>query len=238
MKVSEAIMARRSVRAFTGRPVDEALIRRLVALAGRAPSGGNLQPWRLFLLKGERLTQLKATMGALTVESPQGEGGEYAIYPPGLVSPYSERRLAVGEALYATLGVARDDRAGRRRQFGRNFQFFDAPLALFCYVDRSMGPAQWSDLGMYLQSLMLLLKEEGLDSCPQECWAMYPRTVSALLGAPPELMLFAGMAIGYADAAHPVNGLRAERAAPSEYATFIGFQGNHAPGTTHPGEPR
>ena len=221
MRVSEALETRRSVRAFTDQPVDQAVIRRVVERAARAPSGGNLQPWHIDVVAGAPLDELKAIMRERLAGG--SETPEYPIYPPALDEPYKARRFAVGEAMYATLGIPREDRAGRLTWFRRNFQFFDAPCALFCTVERYMGPPQWSDLGMYLQSVMLLLREEGLDSCPQECWAVYPETIRAFLGTPPERMLFTGMAIGFADTAAPVNAMRADRAPLAEFATFRGI---------------
>src|SRR5690606_26064176 len=133
------------------------------------------------------------------------------IYPPNLWEPHRSARFELGEQMYAALGVTRDDKLGRLQQFARNYEFFGAPAALYCYVDRRMGPPQWSDLGMYLQTLMLLLRERELDSCAQECWSVYPKTVSSVLQPPAELMLFCGMSIGYADPDAPVNGLRSQR---------------------------
>ena len=121
--------------------------------------------------------------------------------------------------MYRELGIPREDKAARRLWFARNFQSFGAPAALFCSVDRRMGPPQWSDLGMYLQSVMLLAVEAGLATCAQECWAMYPETVGAAIGTPAERMLFCGMAIGFEDTADPANALRTERADPAEWLT-------------------
>ena len=140
-----------------------------------------------------------------------------------MVAPYRDRRFAIGEAMYARLGIPREDKAARRQWFARNYQFFGAPLALFCTVDRRMGPPQWSDLGMLLQSLMLLLRGEGLDSCAQECWALYPQTIGRFIALPPERMLFTGMAIGYADRSGAIDSLVTERAPLAEVAEFIGI---------------
>jgi len=224
MKVSEALATRRSVRAFLDKPVEAATIRRVIERAARAPSGGNLQPWRVHVLAGEPLDRLKALMDERTDAFRQGEGAEYDVYPRDLAPPYSDRRFAVGEAMYARLGIPREDRKARRMWFNRNYRFFEAPVGLFCFVERYMGPPQWSDLGMYLQSVMLLLREEGLDSCPQECWALYPKTIAEFVGAPPEQMLFTGMSIGYADPEHGVNSFPTERAPLEEFATFAGFE--------------
>jgi nitroreductase len=221
MTVSDAVLARRSVRGFLDRPVDAGLMRRLVELAARAPSGGNLQPWHIDVVSGEPLEAFKREIAAKLMAGHK-ERPAYDIYPLALDDPYKARRSEVGEAMYGHIGIPRDDRAARRMWFARNFAFFGAPVALFCTVERAMGPPQWSDLGMYLQTLMLLLVEHGLASCPQECWAIYPDTVNAFLGTPAERMLFCGMAIGYEDEAEPANRLRSSRAPLEQWATFRG----------------
>jgi len=223
MKVSEAVDSRKSVRGFLPTPVPAATIRRVLDTAARAPSGGNLQPWHIHVVGGEALQRLKDVMRERVALAPSGEAREYDIYPRELVYPYRDRRFEVGEALYRCLEIPREDKRGRLTQFARNFTFFDAPLALFCSVDRRMGPPQWSDLGMYLQTVMLLLREHGLDSCAQECWAIYPETIGSFLSLPPERMLFTGMAIGYEDPVAPANRLRAPRAPLEEFAEFIGI---------------
>jgi nitroreductase len=193
-----------------------ALVRRLVELAARAPSGGNLQPWHIDLVTGAPLADFKREVAAKLMAGHK-EAPAYDIYPPELHDPYKGRRFAVGEAMYGHIGIPREDRAARRMWFARNFALFGAPVALFCTVDRGMGPPQWSDLGMYLQTLMLLLVEHGLASCPQECWAIYPETVTSFLGTPPERMLFCGMAIGHEDEAESANRLRSTRAPTEEW---------------------
>ncbi|AJG24830.1 nitroreductase [Cupriavidus basilensis] len=223
MKVSMAVQSRKSVRGFLPTPVPPEIIRDVLEQAARAPSGGNLQPWHLHVVGGEPLARLKATMRERVAGAPRGEGTEYDVYPRELVSPYRERRFQVGEDLYRCLGIPRENKPARLAQFANNFTFFGAPLALFCTVDRRMGPPQWSDLGMYLQTVMLLLREHGLDSCAQECWAMYPETIAGFLSLPAERMLFTGMAIGYEDPAAAVNQLRATRAPLGEFTEFIGI---------------
>ncbi|QMW24280.1 nitroreductase [Sandaracinobacteroides saxicola] len=223
MNVSEALNTRRSVRGFLDRPVEGAVIRRVLETAARAPSGGNLQPWHIDVVGGADLDALKAIMAKRVPEQPTGEPTEYDIYPRELAEPYKSYRYQVGEDLYGALGIPRENKMARMMWFARNFQFFGAPLALFCTVDRRMGPPQWSDLGMYLQSVMLLLREEGLDSCPQECWAIYPKTIGDFLGTPPERMLFTGMSIGYADMDDPANQFRTRRAPVEDFATFRGI---------------
>ena len=225
MHVSEALSSRLSVRDFLPTPVATDTIRRVLGKASRAPSGGNVQPWLIDVVAGAKLDELKAIMQRRLQEVAAGdrsETAEYDIYPKELVSPYRDYRFKCGEDMYARLGIPRDDKPARLRWFARNYQFFGAPMALFCTVDRRMGPPQWSDLGMFLQSVMLLLREEGLDSCPQECWSVYPRTVGDFIGMPPERMLFCGMAIGHRNAQHPVNALVTDRADVDTFASFHG----------------
>lgn len=217
--VAEAVARRRSIRAFTDEAVDVDLVARLVEQATSAPSGGNLQPWHLHLVAGETIARLRARVIERLEDAPMGDGADYAIYPEKLGEPFRARRFAVGEAMYARLGIPRDDREARRRWFARNFDFFGAPIGLFCFVRRDHGPPQWSDCGMMLQTLMLLLVENGLDSCPQEAWALMGKTVAAELGVDPDLMLFTGMAIGRRDPDAAVNALEAGRAPIAEVLT-------------------
>jgi len=219
MIVTQAIAARRSIRGFLKRPVDPTMLHAIATRAARAATGGNLQPWHVDLVSGESLAALKAAM-IVKLLAGETEMPAYDVYPPGLTAPYRDRRSAVGEALYAELGIVREDKAGRRLQFARNFQFFGAPSALFVTVDRQMGPPQWADLGMYLQNVMLLAVEAGLGTCAQECWAMFPETVTGFLGTPAERMLFCGVAIGYEDTEEPANRLRSGRAPESEWLTI------------------
>jgi nitroreductase len=220
MDVTEAIAARRSVRGFLETPVDPTLLHELAVKASRAATGGNLQPWHIAIVQGEPMTRLKIIM-AEKIATGVTETPAYDIYPRELAAPYRDRRYAVGEAMYAQLGIPRDDKAARQIWFARNFEFFGAPAAYFCTVDKRMGPPQWSDLGMYLQNLMLLAVEAGLATCPQECCAMYPETIGTFLDTPDDRMLFCGMAIGYEDNAAPANTLRTERADETEWLTAI-----------------
>jgi nitroreductase len=219
--VREAVKTRRSVRGFLDTPVDVATIERLVVEASRAASGGNLQPWHIDIVHGDAMARLKGIMLGKLAKG-ETETPEYDIYPTELVDPYKARRFAVGEAMYAQIGIPREDRAARRMWFARNFAFFGAPCAFFVTVDKRMGPPQWSDLGMFLQSFMLLAVEEGLSTCAQECWAVYPQTVKTFLATPDDRMLFCGMAVGYEDTAEPANRLRSLRAEPGEWLAVHG----------------
>jgi nitroreductase len=223
MNVSEAIATRMSCRAFLPAAVDAATIRAILDGARRSPSGGNVQPWWVHALTGAPLAEFLDIVRARTAAGERGDGSEYDIYPRGLGEPYRSRRFKCGEDMYAAIAVSREDKAARLQHFARNFEFFGAPVALFFCIDRNMGPPQWSDLGMYMQSVMLLARERGLHTCAQEAWSLWFRTVGDFLRLPPERMLFSGMALGYRDENHPINRLRTDRAPLEEFATLRGF---------------
>jgi nitroreductase len=222
--VSAALATRLSVRDFLPDPVPLPLLKSILGKAARAPSGGNLQPWHVTLLTGMPLANLIDAVALRVAETPRGEAAEYPVYPRDIAPPYSDRRHKIGEDMYALLGIPREDRPARRAWFARNFRFFGAPVGMFCFVDRMMGAAQFSDLGMFLQSVMLLLREAGLDSCPQEAWSMFAPAIYRLLGTPAHHMLFCGMAIGRRNPAAPVNRLVSDRAGLNEFASFEGFE--------------
>jgi nitroreductase len=216
MDVTQAVHTRTSVRAFRSDPVSDQVITDLLTTAARAPSGGNLQPWRIYVVNGQSMARFREVMATERKMS----AGEYDVYPPDLWEPYRTNRYRVGEQMYATLGIEREDKAGRLAQFARNEDFFGAPAALFCFVDRRMGPPQWSDLGMFLQTFMLLATEAGLATCAQEYWALFHELVTSFVDAPQEEMLFCGMAIGYADTEAPVNTLVSERMPVDQWVRF------------------
>jgi len=224
MKVSEALKTRITCRAFLDKPVPEATVKQILEEAKYAPSGGNLQPWHAYVITGDRLKEFLAIVAEKQKANPFGDGDtEYDIYPKGLTDPYKSRRFKCGEDMYATIGVPREDKEGRMKQFMRNFRFFEAPVAMFFAIDRQMGLGQWSDLGMFIQSLMLVAREHGLHTAPQEAWAIWHKTVSEFLDMPDELMLFCGLGLGYMDESAPINQLRTDRAPLEEFATLSGF---------------
>ena len=223
MKVSEAIESRMSCRAFLSTPVPVEVVRNILQTAKRAPSGGNLQPWHVYVLAGTPLDELVSSVHAKFPTNPRGEGTEYDVYPPQLTEPYRSRRFKCGEDLYATINIARENRTARWQQFAKNFQLFGAPVALFFAIDRQMGMGQWVDLGMFMQSIMLLAREQGLHTCAQESWAVWHKTIEAYLQLPANLLLFCGMALGYRDDDSPINRLRTDRAELDEFAVFRGL---------------
>lgn len=198
MDVYEAVRSRRSVRKFSSRPVPLETLHRVLTAAAWAPSGSNLQPWHIYVVSGSVIAQIKKLAGARVAASDPWDEREFEMYPAVLKSPYRERRSAFGAQRYGALGIARDDFQARQRATTANWGF-GAPSALFCYIDRDMGRPQWADAGMYLQTVMLLLRAEGLHSCPQMAWSVYRKTVAQVLSPHEDLILFCGVSIGYED---------------------------------------
>jgi nitroreductase len=225
MDVFEAVATRYSCRAFLPTPIPEKIVRDILERAARAPSAGNMQPWRVYALAGPRIEALKALMAPrMASELPKGEGTDYTIYPEPLTEPYKARRFRVGELLYQSIQVPREDKPARYKQYARNYQFFGAPVALFFAREKMHGPAQWADIGGYLQTVALLARGHGLHTCPQQAWVSFHRTVRDVLNLPPNLMIYSGMALGRADESAAINAWRSPREPLDAFATFEGFE--------------
>ena len=218
--VYEAVDSRRAVRAFSDDPVPKDVLERVLSAATRAPSSGNLQPWHLYVVTGEPLAELKRRATGRALAGDPGDEREYPMYPDKLTSPYLDRFSTVAAQRYEALGIERDDPARPVKIAALNSEAFGAPVVLFCYLDRTMGPGQWGDAGMYLQTVMLLLRAEGLHSCPQVMWTMYRKTVSRTVKADDELVLFCGISVGFEKEGVPR--LRTGRADMTETVNFIG----------------
>ena len=217
MKVSEAVESRQSIREYLKKPVDSSLIKEILEKSSRAANGGNLQPWQIFVINKESMADFLKQQSEWT----EAETPAYDIYPPKLKEPYRTSRYELGEQMYSLLGIEREDKEGRFMQVLKNFEFFGAPAAIFCFVDKQMGPPQWSDLGMFLQTFMLLAQEAGLDTCAQEAWSIKQESVSDFFNVDNETIVFCGMAIGYKDPEATINKLRSERRPIDEWATFV-----------------
>lgn len=214
LSVSAALAARHSSRAFLPDPVEPEMLEDILRRAAQAPSGGNLQPWRVRLLTGDALAALTARVTARAEALPEGEPMPFPFYPEPDSATGQQRRQAAGAQLYQALGIAREDSAARRAWLLENFAFFGAPAGVLIFVEAGATPFQWLDLGIYLQSVLLLLTEAGLAACAQADWAMYAPTVAAALNLPAGLQLACGIAIGHADPARPINAVRTTRDDP------------------------
>ncbi|TWJ06978.1 nitroreductase [Altererythrobacter ishigakiensis] len=219
MNVTEAVKSRRSVREFLDKPVDLETIRRVMDTARWAASGCNYQPWEATIVTGEPLKELRAKLSSSPMQQ-----AEYDWTAPGQEEAYKSRLDAVSREMFGAMNIARDDTEGRTKAMMRNVTSFDAPAVMFIYFPRLMKEAQWSDTGMWLQTVALLLREEGLDSCYQEFMALYANVIRDFLGLDHDrYMLFCGMAIGYRDPDAPVNNFERERVPLDEQVKFLGF---------------
>ncbi len=219
--VTDAVLSRRSIRAFQDKPVPLDLIRQIMDTARWAPSGCNFQPWEGAILTGEPLRQLQAKLQASAPQDPK----EYSWSDPEVLPECLARLQQVGADMYTALQVERADKAGRADFMARNVISFDAPAVLMVYFPRVMGSPQWSDVGMWLQTIMLLLREHGLDSCPQEFLSMYSKVIKDFLGVSDEShIFFCGIAIGYQDEEDPVNHFDRKREPLDSKIKFLGFE--------------
>lgn len=219
--VDRAITSRRSVRAFLPTPVPDETIKDILRVASRAPSGTNMQPWKVYVVTGARKEALSRAILGSGVRPEKVEWEEYRYYPEQFFEPYLTRRRSVGFALYGLLGIGRRDVERMRAQHDRNFTFFDAPVGMIFTIDRRLNIGSWIDHGMFLQNVMIAARGRGLHTCPQAAFAPYHRQIRPLLGIPDEEMVVCGMAIGHEDESKPENALRSERVPVEEFVTFV-----------------
>ena len=223
LSVSDALAQRISTRAFLDKPVSENLIREILDAARRAPSGGNLQPWKVIAAGGDELPALTALAQRVLSENPTGEDTDRPVYPSKLWEPYRSRRFEAGEELYGKLEIPREDKGARLTQFWKNYEFFGAPAALFFVIEEEMGHGQWAHLGMFMQSIALLLEERGLASCMQEAWGILRPSLKSHFGLADGEMVYCGMAVGYADPDAVINRVRTAREPVDAFTEFRGF---------------
>ncbi|MGN6536953.1 MAG: nitroreductase family protein [Mesorhizobium sp.] len=219
--VDEAIASRRSVRAFRPDAVDDETIRDILNVAARAPSGTNMQPWRVYVTKGavkQRITDAILNSG---IRAEKAEWDEYKYYPAKFCAPSRPRRRANGFGLYGVLGIGRREVDRMRAQHDRNFVFFDAPVGMIFTIDRRLNQGSWIDYGMFLQNIMIAARARGLHTCPQAAFAPYHRQIRPVLSITDEEVVVCGMALGYEDTSKPENEFRTDRAPLEEWVTFV-----------------
>jgi nitroreductase len=221
--VDAAITSRHSIRAFLPDPVAREDIDAILAVAARAPSGTNTQPWKVYVVTGESKQRLSAAIleAHSDAQLASQHSEEYAYYPREWVSPYIDRRRKVGWDLYALLGLTRDNKAGMSAQHGRNYQFFDAPVGFIFTIDRIMEQGSWLDYGMFLQNIMVAARGRGLATCPQAAFTQYHRIIAEQLAIPASEMVVCGMALGFADPARIENSLITAREPVSGFTRYF-----------------
>lgn len=219
--VEHAIASRRAVRAFLPDPVDPALVRRILSIAAQAPSGTNMQPWKVRAIGPLARRRLEAALLAALEAGGRPGAEEYRYYPETFREPYLSRRRKVGWDLYGLLGVVKGDVEGMKRQTAANLRFFDAPVALMLTIDRDLEIGSWLDLGMFVQNVLTLAQGHGLNSCPQAIFASFHAVVKAELAIPEDEIVVCGIALGKADPEAPANRLVPERAPVEAFTTWL-----------------
>ena len=224
--VDAAIASRRSLRAFLPTPVLHRTIEDILAVASRAPSGVNTQPWKVTVLTGAAKAALSEKILAAhdanaAAGSTGADVGEYDYYPTEWASPYIERRRKIGWDLYSLLGIAKGDKARMHAQHGRNYRFFDAPVGLIFTIDRILRQGSWLDYGMFLENIMIAARGRGLDTCPQAAFIGFYKLIAEHLRLPAGEMVVCGMSLGYADETAPENQLVTERVPVPSFARFV-----------------
>ena len=224
MHVDEAITSRRSVRAFLPDPVDETVVRHILEVAARAPSGSNTQPWKVYVVTGAAKERLSAAiLKARRDDPPEEHRAEYFYYLQNWREPYHSRRRKIGWGLYGLIGIEKGDVEGSRRQHDRNFIFFDAPVGMIVTLDRDLEKGSWIDLGMFIDNIMLSARGQGLHTCSQAAFMDYHKVIRQELGIPEQEIVVCGLAIGREDTSKPENRLRTEREPVNSFARFFGF---------------
>lgn len=222
MHIDEALRARKSVRAFRPDPVPLALVREILELASRAPSGTNIQPWKVHVVAGETRKRLEAEVLAHRETNPADTSAEFPRTSKRK-EPYTSRMRKLGKDMYSLIGIPKGDQAANWAQWGRNYKFFDAPVGLIFTIDKDLDAMSFLDIGMFIQSLMLVAKARGLDTCAQGAWNNYWTATRRVLNVPDDEYIVCGVSLGYEDKTSPVNTLVSEREPLESFATFHGF---------------
>tara|TARA_B000000475_G_C15959695_1_gene432396 strand:- start:191 stop:856 length:666 start_codon:yes stop_codon:yes gene_type:complete len=220
MNIKEAIEKRFSVRAFTKEVPDIETIKAILKTAGTAPSGGNIQPWKVYVLKENAKNELsKKTL--YNFDNGVQEDIEYDIYPKPLADEYKKRRYECGADMYNALAIGKDDLDSRFKQIRENYNFFGAPLGMIITIDKSFGKNGWGHVGMFLENLWLSAIDYGLGICLQESWSIYPKTVKEVTKHPDNEIVWCGVAVGYEDSSNPINQYRTKREDLDSFVKFI-----------------
>jgi nitroreductase len=218
--VDDAIASRRSVRAFLPTPVPRRTVEDILRVSSRAPSGTNMQPWKVHVVTGAAKDRLAAAVLDAFLDHRDEHKQEYKYYPDRFPEPYLTRRRKVGWDLYGLLGIEKGDTERMRLQHGRNHIFFNAPVGMIFTIDRVLEIGSWLDYGMFLENIMVAARGHGLDTCPQAAFAPFHKVIRATLGIPESEIVICGMSLGYGDPDAPENQLVTERVSVGEFATF------------------
>lgn len=223
LTVTQSMQQRKSVRAFSDRNVTREVLQDLLETAARAPSGSNLQPWKVYAVTGEAKKQLSQAIFTRAAEQPMGDTPDIRMYPEKMAEPWRQRRIDCGETMYTALGISRDNKAARFEQGAKNLTFFDAPVGLIVTMDRSLSESQIMDVGIFVQSILLLAEERGLATCPQAAWQMWSETIRKQLEISDNEMVMVGISLGYAATEEAAANIVQPRLSLQDFASLHGF---------------
>ena len=222
MNVKEAFVSRRSVRRFLPDSISKEKIENILEGAAFAPSGHNIQPWHVYVVQGKKkLSMTNSIIEAIKDGSAKEMKNEFDYYPTEWFEPFVSRRRAVGFELYNLLGIGRDDFEARDKQMQENFHFFGAPVGMFITMDRRLATGTFMDVGMFIQSILVGARGEGLHSCGQVAFTKFHTLIAEQLKFKENEMLVCGVSIGYEDTSAPENALRVEKLQYSDFTTFL-----------------
>ena len=220
MNLNELIKSRYSVRSFTDDTVDIETIREILEISSNAPSGGNIQPWKVYVVTGK--TKEKLIKKALSnFDNGVQEKIEYDIYPRPLDEEYKRRRSECARDMYTALSIKQDDTELRLSQIRENFKFFGAPVGMIVTIDKAFAENGWGHVGMFIQNICLSAVDNDMGTCLQESWSIYPETVKDVLNIPDNEVVWCGIALGYPNKEHPINNYRTSRESIEKFVTFI-----------------
>ncbi len=219
MDVREALKKRKSTRAFLDKEVTKKKVVAVLEAARHSPSGVNTQPWQVAVVSGDAKTRLQERIET-AFRNGEKPRMDFQYYPLKWSEPYKSRRFECGILLYETLGIKRQEKERRLEQWIANYRSFEAPVALFFFMDPSLETGSFMDYGMFMQSIMLAAVEEGLATCPQAALGEFPEIVKEILGYPSDSILLGGMALGYEDTEALVNSYRTPRLPVESFTRF------------------
>jgi nitroreductase len=222
--IDRIIKGRFASRSFTSRAVPRQTIVDILDVARFAPSGANIQPWRVYVLGGSKKNEISRALSKAHEEERERHSSEYTYYASPLPEPYSSRREQFGRLFYGSLGIQQSDTIARARQTAKNYGFFGAPVGLIIAIDRRLQVGSWLDLGMFIQNVMIAAGARGLQTCPQETFSKYHSLLRTLLLIPPEEIVVCGMSMGFAEDESVRAGSLMPKAAVGEFAQFVGFE--------------
>ena len=220
MNVLDAIQGRQSVRSFQKKEVPQEIIEKILNISKFAPSGGNTQPWKIYVLSKKVMKELEVSVLS-NLDNGISETPNFDIYPQPMSDHLKNRVKECGKLMYGALEIGKEDLEGRLNQLKQNFSFFGAPVGMLVTVEKEVDLNGWGHVGHFIQNICLSSMEFGLGTCLQESWSMYPETAQNIVQFQESEILWCGIALGFPDLDHPINSYRTPRENLQEFVKFL-----------------